>query len=479
MISRSMLSLPAVAQGSACWQLPLCDATALALANAAVESNAHRRAEQLAVILASDPALAVWSVSRWALNSKVGSSDRAAAGAALSISILADWLSPRLEKLLDWDDNEHLIKVTEEQYGRYAALVAESVGAAYEALHLSGGGLASGQPAYLAALTARWNEWFDISGSGEGGPASGRITWPLPTSSLPQTNSTEARAAADAAWRQWLSENPVARNLLPSLARQIRRLADSEATFDRRLHEAKLDALKEFAYGAGHELNNPLANIASRAQTLLTEETHPERRRRLAAINTQAFRAHEMLADLMLFARPPKLVPQKIDLTFVVDELLTELADEAAAQQTKLHAPTRRDPLWIEADLVQLRVALRALCVNALEAVGRDGNVTVELHVCSAVGENCGEQVQIIISDDGPGIASEIRDKIFDPFFSGREAGRGLGFGLSKCWRIVTLHGGRIEASQPPGSGAVFTIFLPVQAGGVSTAAAVDEGPKT
>ena len=66
-------------------------------------------------------------------------------------------------------------------------------------------------------------------------------------------------------------------------------------------------ALKELAYGASHEINNPLANIAARAQTLLEDEPDPERRRKLTAIHRQAMRAHEMIADLMLFARPPKL----------------------------------------------------------------------------------------------------------------------------------------------------------------------------
>jgi signal transduction histidine kinase len=70
--------------------------------------------------------------------------------------------------------------------------------------------------------------------------------------------------------------------------------------------------------------------------------------------------------------------------------------------------------------------------------------------------------VQIIVTDNGPGIPPEIRGKIFDPFFSGREAGRGLGFGLSKCWRIVGLHQGRIEVTSQAGAGAQFTITLPI-----------------
>ncbi len=92
---------------------------------------------------------------------------------------------------------------------------------------------------------------------------------------------------------------------------KLARLDELERRFDAAVQHAKLEAMKELAYGAGHEINNPLANIATRAQTLLRDETNPERRRKLAAINAQAFRAHEMIADLMLFARPPQMRPKR------------------------------------------------------------------------------------------------------------------------------------------------------------------------
>src|SRR6266576_2527019 len=82
--------------------------------------------------------------------------------------------------------------------------------------------------------------------------------------------------------------------------------------FSTAVEAAKLQALYNFAYGLSHEINNPLANIATRAQTLLADEKDPDRRRKLATIVQQAFRAHEMIADLMLFARPPALQPREV-----------------------------------------------------------------------------------------------------------------------------------------------------------------------
>jgi signal transduction histidine kinase len=70
--------------------------------------------------------------------------------------------------------------------------------------------------------------------------------------------------------------------------------------------------------------------------------------------------------------------------------------------------------------------------------------------------------VQIAISDNGPGIPTEIRRHLFDPFYSGREAGRGIGLGLSKCWQIARLHGGDVEVDGPPTGGARFLVTLPI-----------------
>jgi signal transduction histidine kinase len=225
------------------------------------------------------------------------------------------------------------------------------------------------------------------------------------------------------------------------------------------LERQKLDALKELAYGASHEINNPLANIAARAQTLLRDETHPERRRALEAIHQQAIRAHEMIADLMLFARPPALVMGEVELRQLVHDVVESVAIESQDRQIGFTITTPDEPLVIQADGEQLTVAIKAVCVNAIEAIGREGNVSIT--VCS---EKHGGKVHAVIdiADTGPGISSEIREHIFDPFFSGREAGRGLGFGLSKCWRIVTQHDGDIEVVSDVGNGARFRICLPI-----------------
>jgi hypothetical protein len=230
------------------------------------------------------------------------------------------------------------------------------------------------------------------------------------------------------------------------------------AGFEERLEREKLAALMELAYGAGHEINNPLANIAARAQTLLEDEPDPERRRKLTAIHRQAMRAHEMIADLMLFARPPKLELATVDLRQLVRQVVDEQREVAVERSIELSCAVGDTPISIQADATQLAVAVAAVVTNAIEAVGSNGHVTVAAREWT---EGEARSAEVIVRDDGPGISESVRRHLFDPFFSGREAGRGLGFGLSKCWRIVTDHGGRVVVNNVEGGGAEFTIALP------------------
>lgn len=232
-------------------------------------------------------------------------------------------------------------------------------------------------------------------------------------------------------------------------------MADPDASFDMRLEQAKLDAMKELAYGASHEINNPLANISARAQSLLREERDPERRRTLEAIHLQALRAHEMISDLMLFARPPTLERRPLDLAELIRQVASGLAPECERRSIELSIVVDGQTPPVDADATQLAVAVHALVANSMNALGRNGTIQI------AVRHSLDGGALLQIEDNGPGIPPEVRPHLFDPFYSGREAGRGLGFGLSKAWRIITLHGGSLIVEAPATTGAIFKIELP------------------
>lgn len=244
---------------------------------------------------------------------------------------------------------------------------------------------------------------------------------------------------------------------LPALLNRLHQQQADRACFDRQLEEEKLLSLRGLAYGASHEINNPLANIAARAQALLRDETAEDRRKKLAAIHNQAMRAHEMIADLMLFAHPPKLELAWCDLLGVAQKVVAELEPQATQQRILLEENVTRDALFAMADETQLCVALRAVIINSMEAIGNDGKISVSAGVDETNGT-----VWLSVRDDGPGIPDEVRRHMFDPFYSGREAGRGHGFGLSKCWRILREHDGTVEVSTSASGGTKISLCLPL-----------------
>jgi signal transduction histidine kinase len=106
--------------------------------------------------------------------------------------------------------------------------------------------------------------------------------------------------------------------------------------FSGSVSSARLEAIRELAYGAGHEINNPLANIAARAQALLYDEHEPERQRRLATIVDQAFRARDMIGGLMIFARPPKPHQDEVSIRDLLQSVFSSMESMAEERGVRL-----------------------------------------------------------------------------------------------------------------------------------------------
>jgi len=226
---------------------------------------------------------------------------------------------------------------------------------------------------------------------------------------------------------------------------------------DRLLQSAKLESLAEFAAGAGHEINNPLAAISGRTQLLLRGESDPERRRHLLTIGAQALRVRDMISDTMLFGRPPQPEPSRLNLTDVVDRVASQFTDEIESQHLTLDGERGSD-VTVWADETQLSVVISELLRNAIHASPEGGRITIVTTCETASG---GRWARLTMRDEGPGLTDESREHLFDPFYSGRQAGRGLGFGLSKCWRIVTNHGGQIEVAMTDETGFAIVVHWP------------------
>ncbi len=244
---------------------------------------------------------------------------------------------------------------------------------------------------------------------------------------------------------------------LEPLVKLSGKLAAQWRAFDRDLRDRKLEAMAEFAAGAGHEINNPLATIAGRAMLLLRSETDPERRRSLETIGGQAYRVRDMIGDAMTFARPPQPQPTTFQPLSEVRTLLTTFATRFADAGIEVQLEGD-EALTLTADREQFRVFVSCLLRNELEALNTGG--TFSMHIARV---SCGDRevVRFALQDNGPGLTEIDREHLFDPFYSGRPAGRGLGFGLSRCWRIVHLHGGDISAGGNADSGFWLTADWP------------------
>jgi signal transduction histidine kinase len=371
---------------------------------------------------------------------------------------------------------------TERQLAGWRHTTVLAIATARRADQLAGRqGEGSGSRAYALAQAFQVRRWLD---SGSNVPPllrGARFCWPAwlrrdcRAALYGQPEPDEPAGLVRAAWNEirqrpilaqeliereerlaWFRTLPGLRAAFIPLLVRLRRLDRLETEFARAVEREKLASLRQLAYGASHEINNPLANISARAQTLLRSEQDAGRREKLAAINRQAFRAHAMIADLMMFAKPPPLAEGQIQfwelLQGVVDGLQPDVA--RAQAQLALEAGSQRNAT-VRGDPQQLAVALRACCVNSLEAMAPGGAIHIALQ------DGGDHHLRVVIRDTGPGIDDAVRRHLFDPFYSGREAGRGLGFGLSKAWRIIGDHGGDIQLESPPGQGAVFSIRLP------------------
>jgi signal transduction histidine kinase len=488
-----MRRLGKLTAGTSVWRLPLSEYAAGVVAESFLHDDLQRRQQQLSALLVDEAPLVLWCVCRpgpWRSQPPD------------SVEALARWLAEHGLHLLQWSDEEQQLRqvADRQQAKRWADLAWESVRVARAAsrradtedsprlylfalLHRAVSWLESSGPAVSLDQCTAGNtclpEWLvqflreldDTPPSTFRARAVAQVLGGLPSRSSegPQPDErTEAAAAPDAGSNanevrgRWLAPQACTGSLLPALLQKLARLRQLEGDFQKCLETEKLESLKALAYGASHEINNPLANISTRAQTLLREETDPERRRKLAVINGQAFRAHELIADMMLFARPPELRPASVDLTAMVDQVIAELALEAEDQGTAIQRVTSDDAVVATADGGHLAVALRALCTNSLEALGAGGRIDIFVQHCEPPEDSAGGAwVEILVSDTGPGIPIQARGHLFDPYFSGREAGRGLGLGLSKTWRIVDEHGGRIDVDSRPDQGTTFAIRLP------------------
>jgi two-component system, NtrC family, sensor kinase len=258
-----------------------------------------------------------------------------------------------------------------------------------------------------------------------------------------------------AAENRRLADAPVLERLENDVDHLHRTLEERRSGDVARLQADKLSTLAEFAAGAGHEINNPLAVISGQAQYLLGHEAEPARQRSLQTIIAQTQRIHDLLTELMQFARPPRPQKRPMDLGSLIREVTVSLSDLATQRQVRLVSTEPEQPLDLDADPRQLRTALTCLLRNAIEAAPADGWAGVRVQLPAP------DRLDLIVEDNGAGPTPPQREHMFDPFYSGRQAGRGRGLGLPTAWRLAREHGGDVYFDDLSGGPTRFVLTLP------------------
>ena len=222
----------------------------------------------------------------------------------------------------------------------------------------------------------------------------------------------------------------------------------------------KIAALGTFTAGIAHELNNPINNIVLTAECM-GEEYGPtmdeNSSEMLGDILGQAERAADIVKNLLDFSRTEHISLQLIDPARILTGTINLVKNQVKLAGVQIETSIADKIPDIRGNTRNLQQVFTNLLLNAIQATPEGGTITVEAGPASIHGH-----IRFVIEDDGPGIPAEIQHKIFEPFFSTKEVGKGTGLGLAVSYSIVQRHGGRIEVANAPGRGARFTVLLPV-----------------
>lgn len=220
----------------------------------------------------------------------------------------------------------------------------------------------------------------------------------------------------------------------------------------------KLAAVGTLISGIAHEVNNPLNNILGRVQLLQREAADDRSKRDLQTVRDECERAIRIVRNLLAFTREHKPEMTLVSLNDILDEVLELRAYELRVSNIVLHKDLQPDLPEISADPHQLQQVFLNLIINAEQAMA----AAQDRGALSVTTQRVGDALQVVVTDDGPGIPGESISQIFDPFFTTKKVGAGTGLGLSVCYGIVNDHGGEIRVESAEGKGATFTVELPL-----------------
>lgn len=248
---------------------------------------------------------------------------------------------------------------------------------------------------------------------------------------------------------------------------------EEELQKSREMLQASMDqSLKVFAGGVAHDINNILAIIFGYCS--LAEMDYETAENHIPGIEMAAGRAAELCRQMLVYAGKSKLVQSQVNMEILVNEMVKMLKSTINLNAV-INLDFSREIPFITADASQIRQIVMNLIMNASEAIGEEqGDISVSLTKADLthgspekdhLGKNipAGVYVCLEVADTGCGMNDEMKRRIFEPFYTTKATGRGLG--MAAALGIITAHGGALQLLSAPGQGATFRVYLPIQIG--------------
>jgi len=222
------------------------------------------------------------------------------------------------------------------------------------------------------------------------------------------------------------------------------------------LHSEKLAAMGRLTSQIAHELNNPIYGIMNTLELLKTEIPPESKRRRILELSlSEIQRLAEMLRNMLSFSKPEEEKRRPVKLNELVEGILLVMEKQMKESNIKVETYFNETLPEVMASTNQMRQVVLNLVKNAKEAMPKGGSLTVRTR-------REDDKVMVAIQDTGVGIPEELRDKIFEAFFTTKQKVKGVGLGLSVCYGIIKDHGGEIRVESEVDKGTTFTILFPV-----------------
>jgi len=230
------------------------------------------------------------------------------------------------------------------------------------------------------------------------------------------------------------------------------------------LHTEKMASIGKMAAVLAHEINNPLSGILTYAKLLRKYVGHEDggqsRRQEICdsldLIASESRRCGDLVKNLLTFSRVTPINLQPTNLNHVIQQSLRLVQHQLDLNGVHVQAQLDAELPLVHCDGAQIEQVVLALLMNAVDALPQGGNLW--LTTASSKGESL---VRIVVRDDGAGISPEILPRIFEPFLTTKETGRGVGLGLAISHSILERHDGTIEVHSELGRGTTFTVTLP------------------